>query len=83
MSWSVVATSQQVFVSCFYSSCLPFLFDIISAGEALVLPTSTVADPAMGGSGGRPLPHWPKLRAVRGCAKQSASDTRASFHLNP
>jgi len=46
-----------------------------------------VADPGMGGPGGRPLP--PPLTktygwtAGLGCTKQSASDTGASFHLNP
>jgi len=44
----------------------------------------TVADPAMGGPGGRPpSPHSPKIRAVHGGAKQSASNTGANFHLNP
>jgi len=46
-----------------------------------------VADPGMGGPGGRPLP--PLLTRTygwttgRGCSNQSASDTGASFHLNP
>ena len=46
-----------------------------------------VADPGMGGPGGSPLP--PPLTNIygwmagHGCAKQSASDTGVSFHLNP
>jgi len=41
-----------------------------------------LADPGMGGPGGRPPSYWPKVGAGRGCAKLSASEAGASYPGN-
>ena len=43
----------------------------------------SVADPVMGGPGGRPPPHWPKLKDGHGCASSLPQTRVESFHLNP
>ena len=44
--------------------------------------SQTVADPAMGGPGGRPLIDQ-NLGLVMAARNMSASNTGANFHLNP
>jgi len=56
-----LATGREVINRRF--CCWRWVADIQPSGQGL---SGTVADQAMGGPGGRPPPHWPKLRAGHG-----------------
>ena len=55
-----------------FASCGRYIFrNFIFIWDQNYYAWVSVADPAMGGPGGRPLPHWPKFRAGHGGATQT------------